>query len=104
MSKQKLPLNQKSCTNSLGRYPRAMETESFVFFVNFEEGDENGQVIMYRKDEKNLELISDNYFASVGLQEALQGGDETWMSPRMKKKDNCKLMKSFFRLLKNMLN
>ena len=100
MSKQKLPLNQKSCTNSLGRYPRAMETESFVFFVNFEEGDENGQVIMYRKDEKNLELISDNYFASVGLQEALQGGDETWMSPRMKKERQLQIDEVILPLVK----
>jgi len=90
MSKRILPYNQKTCTNSLGTYHRAMETEIFVYFVNYEESDENGQVKMYRKfaphsEDRRLELVSDNYFASVGLNEDLMEGNETWMSPYMKK-------------------
>ncbi|MBK6953673.1 MAG: hypothetical protein IPH24_16975 [Crocinitomicaceae bacterium] len=39
---------------------------------------------MYRKDEKHLDLVSDNYFAHVGLMEEFRR-NETWMSPQMKK-------------------
>lgn len=85
MSKQKIPLTQKSITNWNGRYPRVMETETFVFFANFKEGDENGSTFMYRKEEDHLSLVSDNYFASVGLMEEFQYGNEIWMSASMKK-------------------
>ena len=85
MSKEKLPLGQKSITNWNGRYPRAMETDTFVFFVKFDEGDENGNTFMYRKEADHLELVSDNYFAHVGIMEEFQEGNETWMSPQMKK-------------------
>lgn len=84
-TKRKLPLTQKSITNILGRYPRVMETDTFVFFVNFSEGDENGSTFMYRKQPDHLELVSDNYFASVGIMEEFQEGNEIWMSPSMKK-------------------
>jgi len=85
MSKKVLPLSQKTITNSLGVYKRAMETDTFVYFVNFDESDENGQVKMYRKIEDHLELVSDNYFAFVGIMDDLKDGNETWMSPQMKK-------------------
>jgi len=85
MSKKELPLSQKTITNSLGVYKRAMETDTFVYFVNFDESDENGQVKMYRKIEDHLELVSDNYFAFVGIMDDLKEGNETWMSPQMKK-------------------
>lgn len=85
MSKQQIPLTQKSITNWNGRYPRVMETDTFVFFVKFDEGDENGNTFMYRKEKDHLELVSDNYFASIGLQDELREGSETWMSPAMKK-------------------
>lgn len=87
MSKQKIPFGQKSITNWNGRYPRVMETDTFVFFVKFDEGDDNGNTFMYRKNVKEnvLELVSDNYFASVGIMEEFQEGNEIWMSPAMKK-------------------
>ena len=85
MSNRQIPTTQKTITNCIGAYQRAMETDVFVFFVNFKEGDENGNVIMYRKDEKHLDLVSDNYFAHVGLMEEFREGNETWMSPQMKK-------------------
>lgn len=85
MSKKEIPYNQKTITNMLGVYYRAMETQDFVFFVNFTESDENGQVKMYRKRGDILSLVSDNYFASVGIMDEFREGNETWMSPRMKK-------------------
>jgi hypothetical protein len=85
MSKKIIPTTQKTITNSIGVYKRALETEDFVYFVNFEESDESGQVKMYRKEEKHLELVSDNYFALVGLEEDIKDGSQTWTSPQMKK-------------------
>jgi hypothetical protein len=85
MSKKQIPLTQKSINNWNGRYPRAMETDTFVFFVKFDEGDENGNTFMYRKRDNHLQLVSDNYFASVGLMDAFRDGEEIWMSPAMKK-------------------
>lgn len=90
MSKTTIPYNQKTITNCLGRYYRAMETEDCVYFVNFLESDENGQVKMYKKEDDILSLVSDNYFAFVGLLEDLQEENQTWMSKRMQK--NYELM------------
>lgn len=100
MSKKKLPLGQKSITNILGRYPRVMETDTFVFFVNFNEGDENGSTFMYRKQSDHLELVSDNYFASVGLMEEFREGNEIWMSPSMKKERSLYIKEVIMPLVK----
>ena len=66
-----------------GRFHRALITKDFVFFVNFNEGDENGCCEMY---DRNMELISNNYFANVGLTEELAKGKDNWeyISPTMK--------------------
>lgn len=100
MSKKRIPLGQKSITNWNGRYPRVMETKDFVFFVKFDEGDENGNTFMYRKESDHLSLVSDNYFASVGLQEALREGSETWMSPAMKKERKLQIEEAILPLVK----
>ena len=100
MSKKILPLGQKSITNWNGRYPRVLETENAVFFVKFDEGDDNGNTFMYRKEQDHLELVSDNYFASVGLQQALQEGAETWMSPSMKKERKLQIEEIILPLVK----
>ncbi len=102
MSKQKIPFGQKSITNWNGRYPRVMETDTFVFFANFSEGDDNGNTIMYRKNEEEniLELVSDNYFASVGFTEAFQEGSEIWMSPAMKKERKLQIEELIIPLVK----
>ena len=63
---------------------RAVETAEEVFFVNYEEGDENGQVMMFGKKGQELKLISDNYFASVGLNDALRKNQVIWLSDEMK--------------------
>lgn len=102
MSKREIPLGQKSITNWNGRYQRAMETDSFVFFVKFDEGDDNANTFMYRKNEKEnkLELVSDNYFASVGIMQELQEGNETWMSPAMKKERKLQIEELILPLVK----
>lgn len=100
MSKQKIKLEQKSITNWNGRYPRVLDTDTFVFFANFKEGDENANTFMYRKEENHLELVSDNYFASVGLMEVLREGNETWMSPSMKKERKLQFKEVILPLVK----
>jgi hypothetical protein len=85
MTKQILPIEQKTITNSLGIYYKALENDSFIYFVNFNEGDENGCAFMYRKENGSLSLVSNNYFAYVGLMDDLEHEAQTWMSPRMKK-------------------
>ena len=72
---------------SLGTYHRALETKDFIFFVNFEESDENASVKMF---DRNRNLISDNYFASEALFEEVQKdryrrkAKKAWMSKKMK--------------------
>jgi len=85
MDKKTIPLEQKTITNCLGIYYRALETEHFVYFVNFNESDESGAVKMYRKEKGSLSLVSNNYFAYVGLDEDLTEENYTWISKRMKK-------------------
>jgi hypothetical protein len=77
-----------------------METEFFVFFVKFDEGDENAQTIMYRKQADHLELVSDNYFASVGIMDEFREGNEIWMSPRMKKERALYIKEAIIPLVK----
>jgi len=85
MSKKNIPTNQKTITNSIGVYKRALETETSVYFVNLKESDENGQVKMYRKKEGSLELVSDNYLALVGIEQDIKDGSQTWLSSEMKR-------------------
>ena len=74
----------KRIINCLGRYHRALETKDFIYFVNFQEGDENGCVMMYRK--KEMELASDNYFAYGSMFELLteQEKEITYISRSMR--------------------
>lgn len=67
----------------LGTYWRGLETKDFVYYVNYQEGDENACVHMYRK--KNMELVSNNYFAYNDMFEVLTEGKYTYISPTMKK-------------------
>lgn len=75
-----------------GNFYKGLITKDFVFYCNYQEGDDNGNVEMYRRSTgSNLELVSDNYFASVGLLEALTEGDWEYISQTMSK--NYKLAK-----------
>jgi len=80
--------NRGIIKTSLGEYHRALETLNHIYYVNFEEGDENGSVKMFTR---KMELVSDNYFAYVGLMEDIESGLYSWASPRMKK--NIELIK-----------
>lgn len=71
----------KSIVTRLGTYHRALETTKHIYYVNFLEGDENGCCIMYNR---KMELVSNNYFAYVGLMEDLTKGTYSWISPKMK--------------------
>lgn len=65
----------------LGKYVRALETPKHIYFVNHQEGDENASVKMF---DRKMELVSDNYFAHVGLTEDLTNGTYNWMSKEMR--------------------
>jgi hypothetical protein len=66
---------------ALGEYHRAVEG-THIFFVNFEEGDENAQVKMF---DRKRNLVSDNYFAFAELTRVLEETEYNWISDRMKK-------------------
>lgn len=51
---------KKIIKTDLGEYILSLVTEDFLYYVNEKESDENGCVIMTRK---NGEVVSDNYFA-----------------------------------------
>ena len=73
----------KLICNWNGRYYRGLETKDFIFFINYQEGDENGCVMMYRKSD--LSLASSNYFAYGAMFEVLtETKDWTYISPSMK--------------------
>ena len=65
---------------SLGTYKRAMETEEFVYYALYEEGDDNANVKMFRKEEGELILVSDKYFANQNFMTQLHDGEATWLS------------------------
>lgn len=76
----KLPL---SIQRPLGRYYRALQTADFVYYVNYQESDENAQVLMYGK--KNFFLWSDNYHAFAAMDEVLETKSYTKISRALKK-------------------
>lgn len=71
-------------TNWNGRHYRALETKDFIWFVNYQEGDENGCQMMYRKSD--FSLASDNYFGYNAMFEIMtEKKDEiTYISKTMK--------------------
>jgi len=44
------------------RFYKAMVTKDFVFYADYQEGDDNGNVVML--DRETGKLVSDNYFAN----------------------------------------
>jgi hypothetical protein len=76
-----LPTTKVIC-NWNGRYYRGVETEDFIYFCNYREGDDNGNVMMYRKSD--FSLVSDNYHASNDLVGVLDEGKYTWISKTVK--------------------
>ena len=73
----------KEIKTELGTFYRALETEDFVYFVNYQEGDENDNTIVYRKEP--WELVSDDLHASNDLVELVLEEKYTWISAELKK-------------------
>ena len=65
-------------------FHRELETTDFVYFVNREESDDNGAVMMFLKKGKELELRSNNYFATQAFIESLANDEIVWMSDSLK--------------------
>lgn len=66
-----------------GRFHRAMETVDFIYYVNYQESDDNANVKMYRKSDGSL--ASSNYFASNDMIEVILEKSWTKISRAMKK-------------------
>lgn len=64
-----------------GNFHRALETLNHIYFVNYEESDENGSVKMF---DRKMKLVCDNYFAYESMLEDVEQG-YVWISPRFKK-------------------
>jgi hypothetical protein len=74
-----------------GLFYKALITDEYLFYCNYHESDDNANVEMYRRlGGANLELISNNYFANVGLLEELENKNWGYISQTMK--TNYKLM------------
>jgi hypothetical protein len=74
-------VNSKIIKTVLGDYHRALETLHHIYFVNFDESDENGSVKMFNR---NREIVSDNYFAYQAFMEDIENKQYTWMSEKLK--------------------
>lgn len=61
----------KVIINNDREFKLALVTKDFIFYIDEEESDDNGNTIMYRND-KEMILVSDNYFASIGLCDELK--------------------------------
>lgn len=72
----------KLICNWLGRYYRAVETEDFIFFCNYQESDESASVKMYRKSD--LTLVSDNWMCYNELMGVILEKRYTYLSHSMK--------------------
>ena len=81
-SPKRILTDTKLICNWNGKFHRAVETDDFIYFCNYQEGDDNGSVKMYRKS--NLELVSDNFLASNDLFEVILEKKYTYLSKSMK--------------------
>ena len=80
--KVKLSPNSRGIIKTaLGKYKRAVENSNHIFFVNYEESDENAQVMMF---DRKRNLISDNYFAFSELTRVLEKSEYSWISKVLK--------------------
>jgi hypothetical protein len=75
-------------TEFMGTFHKALVTPDFTYFVNYEEGDMNGNTKMYRNS--NGELVSDNYFGGEDCIRALLEDEHIFISKEAK--ENIHLM------------
>ena len=73
---------KKRIKTILGYYYRAMETVDHVYYVNYQEGDENGCVVIFDRANK---VVSDNYFAYCDMFNVIEEKSYIWISPKLKK-------------------
>lgn len=66
---------------AMGTYHRALETPTHIYYVNYQEGDESACTKMY---DRKMQLVSDNYFAHVGLTDDLINGTYNWLGKVLK--------------------
>jgi len=81
-SPKKISSDTKRIVSWNGSFWRGVETEDFIYFCNYQEGDDNGNVKMYRKSD--LTLASDNYHASNDMFGVLLDKTYTYLSKSMK--------------------
>jgi hypothetical protein len=83
---------QKTKTISGSLHRLSLITEDSYFYSNYQEGDENGNTLMY--DRKTDKLMSNNYFAYIALEDCLEKEEYIWISKYLK---NCytKYMKEY---------
>ena len=81
--KMKIKL-QKTKTISGNLYRLSLITEDFYFYSNYQEGDENGNTLMY--DRQTDKLLSDNDHAYTALEDYLEKEEYLWISRYLK---NC---------------
>jgi hypothetical protein len=60
------------------RFYKAMVTKEFVYYADYQEGDDNGNVVMF--DIETGELVSDNYFANQDMFDTMRKFDFVSMS------------------------
>ena len=60
------------------RFYKAMVTKEFVYYADYQEGDDNGNVVMF--DLETGELVSDNYFANQDMFDTMRKFDFVSMS------------------------
>ena len=72
---------KKIIKNNLGSYHRVLETKKHIYYVNFDECDDNSNVMMF---DRRMRLISNNYFANEGLKDDVEAKNYTWMSDLLK--------------------
>ena len=73
---------QKTKTIRGTLYRLSLITEDHYYYSNYQEGDENGNTLIY--DRKTDKLLSDNYFAYGALVECLETDDYIWISRYLK--------------------
>lgn len=64
-------------------FKKALVTDKFTYFVNWEEGDPNGAYFMFRGNVQDYDLASNNYFASQAFFESLANEDRLFMSKEL---------------------
>lgn len=73
--------NKRIIKNRYGTYERALETDNHIYFLNFDESDENRQVLMF---DRKMNLICDNYFGFGALFEDIESKSYTWIINKLK--------------------